>query len=100
MNRVAKEGQTILWSTKYGDKGKQRVLVLDEQRADVIFKGLRNLALKDDKGKTRSLSDKMLKGAYKKVIDNIASGKRETAFNDKQLLRALDMIDLYEEEEP
>ena len=37
---------------------------------------------------------------YKKISENIANGKRETAFNDKQLLRALEMIELYEEAEP
>lgn len=93
------EGQTLLWSTKYGDKSKQRVLILDQQRADVIFRELRNIRLKDDKGKEKGLSDKAIKRLYKNVSGNITAGKRETAFNDKQLLRALDMIDLYEEDE-
>lgn len=94
------EGQTMLWSTKYGDKSRQRVLIIDQQRADVIFKGLRGVSIVNDKGNSQKLSDKQLRGMYKKISENIANGKRETAFNDKQLLRALEMIDLYEEAEP
>ena len=87
------KGQTAIWSTKHGDKKSQKLLVLDAPSATHLFRALKGQTRENDKGNQQGKGDKQLRDTYKKVLRNIADGKKETAINDKVLLRLFGVID-------
>ena len=93
------EGYTAIWTTKYADRANQTALLVNESDIYYLVRGLRGVGIRNDKGKVRPITDASLKAFYRKTLENIRNGKKETPFNDKQLLRAFDMIDPAEEEE-
>tara|TARA_R110002049_G_scaffold86046_1_gene218740 strand:- start:7585 stop:11853 length:4269 start_codon:yes stop_codon:yes gene_type:complete len=93
------EGYIAIWTTKWAPKDNQTALIVNEADAYYLMRGLRNVGVKNDKGKSNPITDAKLKSFYRKVIEGIRDGNKQTAFNDKQLLRALDMIEPYKEEE-
>ena len=93
------EGYTAIWTTKYADRANQTALLVNEADIYYLVRGLRGVGIRNDKGKLRPITDASLKAFYRKTLENIRNGKKETPFNDKQLLRAFDMIDPAEEPE-
>ena len=93
------KGSIAIWTTKHADKGNQTSLVVTEADIYYLVRGLTGVKIKNDAGKSNAISLPTLKSFYRKVVEGIRGGKKETAFNNKQLLRGLDMIADYEEEE-
>ena len=87
------EGYTAIWTTKYADRANQTALLVNESDIYYLVRGLRGVGIRNDVGKLRPITDASLKSFYRKTLENIRNGKKETPFNDKQLLRAFDMID-------
>ena len=87
------EGYIAIWTTKWAPKDNQTALVVNESDAYYLMRGLRNVKVRNDKGKSNAITDAKLKSFYRKVVEGIRDGKKQTAFNDKQLLRGLDMIE-------
>ena len=87
------EGYIAVWTTKWAPKDNQTALVINESDAYYLMRGLRNVNIRNDKGKSNPISDAKLKSFYRKVVEGIRNGRKETAFNDQQLLRGLDMIE-------
>lgn len=92
------EGYTAIWTTKYGDRDNQTALLVNESDIYYLVRGIRGVSIENDSGNKRPISEATLKSFYRKTLENIRSGKKETPFNNKQLLRAFDMIPLYGEE--
>lgn len=93
------EGHIAVYTTRQAELNNQTVLLVNEADIYRLMRGLRGHTLKNDKGNEKKLTDNTLKSFYRKVVEGIRDGKKYIAFNDKQLLRGLDMIELYEEEE-
>lgn len=92
------KGHIAIWTTKWAPRDNQTILLVNEADIYYLMRGLRGVGIRNDSGKSNPISDASLKSFYRKILEGIRSGRKEIAFNNKQLLRGLDMIDPYESE--
>lgn len=86
------EGFIALYTTKHAPLGQQLALVVNEGDLYYLMRGLHKVPIRNDKGKENPITDNTLRTFFKDVIVDLRNGKKDKATNNKQLLRALEMI--------
>tara|TARA_Y100001938_G_scaffold145557_1_gene222481 strand:+ start:484 stop:4788 length:4305 start_codon:yes stop_codon:yes gene_type:complete len=86
------DGFIALYTTKHAPLGKQVALVVNEGDLYYLLRGIHKVPIRNDKGRENPITENTLRTFFKDVIVDLRNGKKDKAFNNKQLLRALEMI--------
>ena len=86
------DGFIALYTTKHAPLGQQVALVVNEGDLYYLLRGIHKVPIRNDKGKENPITENTLRTFFKDVIVDLRNGKKDKAFNNKQLLRALEMI--------